>query len=247
MRKRGTHRGQILSPLHEQAGGGKEAETTVRRAVRPRPSFPDSRRYAPFVELWALFHPGLALQLSDQALARVAGKDRNMGRPTAVGWISARPDPAPGELFPIPRGTELPTKSGFTLIELLVVLLVLGLLAAFVGPTVFQHVGSAKEAAARSQIEMLGAALDAYRLDNGRYPTTEQGLEALRREPLIEPRPSNWRGPYLRKDVPLDPWKNPYVYRSPGEANPWGYDLLSLGADGSPGGEGEARDIKSWE
>jgi general secretion pathway protein G len=138
-------------------------------------------------------------------------------------------------------------RPGFTLIEILVVIVVLGLLATLVAPNIFQHVGSAREATARSQIEMLSAALDAYRLDNGRYPTTEQGLEALWREPVIGPRPGNWRGPYLRKAIPLDPWKNPYVYRSPGEANPWGFDLLSYGADGRAGGEGEDADIKSWE
>jgi general secretion pathway protein G len=136
---------------------------------------------------------------------------------------------------------------GFTLVELLVVILVLGLLAAFVAPNVFQHVGSAKVAAARSQIELFGAALAAYRLDNGRYPTSEQGLEALRREPLIEPRPAAWRGPYLRKEVPLDPWRNAYVYSAPGLQSGTGYDLLSLGADGRPGGDGEDADIRSWE
>lgn len=138
-------------------------------------------------------------------------------------------------------------RSGFTLIELLVVIVVLSVLAAFVAPNVFQHVGTAKDAAARSQIEMLGAALDAYRLDNGRYPTTEQGLEALWREPVLDPRPRNWRGAYLRKAVPLDPWQNPYAYRSPGEVNTWGYDLLSLGADGRAGGEGEDADITNWQ
>ena len=138
-------------------------------------------------------------------------------------------------------------RHGFTLIELLVVIVVLGVLATLVAPNVFQHVGTAKEAAARSQIELFVAALDAYRLDNGRYPTTEQGLEALRREPLSEPRPRNWRGPYLRKEIPLDPWDNPYVYRSPGIASGMGFDLLSYGADGREGGEGENADITSWQ
>lgn len=136
---------------------------------------------------------------------------------------------------------------GFTLIEILVVIVVLGVLAGLVAPNVFRHVFTAKDAAARSQIEMLGAGLDAYRLDNGRYPTTEQGLAALWREPVSEPRPANWRGPYLRKEVPLDPWNNPYLFRSPGEATPWGYDLLSYGEDGQPGGEGDAADITSWK
>jgi general secretion pathway protein G len=135
------------------------------------------------------------------------------------------------------------SRGGFTLIEILVVIAVISLLAALVAPNVFQHVGTAKDAAARSQIEMLGAALDSYRLDNGRYPTTDQGLEALWTEPTLEPRPTNWRGPYLRKAVPADPWSNPYVYASPGELHPNGYDLISLGADGVVGGEGEDADI----
>lgn len=138
-------------------------------------------------------------------------------------------------------------RGGFTLIEILVVIAVISLLASLVAPNVFRHVGTAKDASARSQIEMLGAALDAYRLDNGRYPTTAQGLEALWEEPVVEPRPSNWRGPYLRKAVPLDPWGQAYVYANPGEMNPTGYDLISYGADGAAGGEGEDADINNWE
>ncbi|CAN5692132.1 GspG family T2SS major pseudopilin variant XcpT [soil metagenome] len=139
------------------------------------------------------------------------------------------------------------SRAGFTLIEILVVVAVLSVLAALVAPNVFQHLGTAKDAAARSQMEMLGAALDAYRLDNGRYPTTAQGLAALREEPAAEPRPRNWNGPYLRRAVPLDPWDNPYVYTAPGEANPGSYDLVSYGADGTPGGEGENADLRSWD
>jgi general secretion pathway protein G len=135
----------------------------------------------------------------------------------------------------------------FTLIELLVVIVVIAILATLVAPNVFQHVGAAKDATARSQIEMLGAALDAYRLDNGRYPTTAQGLAALWTAPTTDPRPSNWRGPYLRKDVPLDPWKHPYVFTSPGAVNPTSYDLVSYGSDGKPGGDGDAADIVSWK
>jgi general secretion pathway protein G len=141
------------------------------------------------------------------------------------------------------RAPRLRARGGFTLIEILVVIAVISLLAALVAPNVFRHVGTAKDAAARSQIEMLGAALDAYRLDNGRYPTTDQGLEALWEEPTAEPRPSNWRGPYLRKAVPMDPWNSPYLYASPGELHANGYDIVTLGADGQPGGEGEDADI----
>jgi general secretion pathway protein G len=140
-----------------------------------------------------------------------------------------------------------PPVHGFTLIELLVVIVVIGILAALVAPNVFRHVGAAKDAAARSQIEMLGAALDAYRLDTGRYPTTEQGLAALWLQPAAEPRSASWHGPYLRKDVPLDPWQHPYLYRSPAQASRGGYDLLSYGEDGREGGEGDATDILSWK
>ena len=141
----------------------------------------------------------------------------------------------------------LRARGGFTLIEILVVVTVLALLAALVGPSVFRHLGTAKDAAARSQMEMLGAALDAYRLDNGRYPTTAQGLESLRTKPTTDPLPRNWNGPYLRKDVPLDPWGNAYSYTCPGEHNTEGYDLLSYGADGVVGGEDEDADIRAWE
>ncbi len=138
------------------------------------------------------------------------------------------------------------SRPGFTLIEILVVIAVISLLAALVAPNVFRHVGTAKDAAAKSQVEMLGAALDAYRLDNGRYPTSEQGLQALWEEPSSDPRPNNWKGPYLRKPVPNDPWGNPYSYLCPGDNSPQGYDLVSFGADGKAGGEGEDTDITNW-
>lgn len=138
-------------------------------------------------------------------------------------------------------------RPGFTLIEILVVLAVIAVLAALVAPNVFDRLGQAKSDAAKAQIEMLGAALDAYRLDNGRYPTTDQGLEALWEEPTFEPLPRNWRGPYLRRDVPTDPWGNEYIYVSPSQLGPFGYDLITLGADGQPGGEGEDADITNWD
>ena len=137
-------------------------------------------------------------------------------------------------------------RSGFTLIEILVVIVVIAILATLVAPNIFQNVGNAKQATAKSQIEMLGAALDAYRLDNGAYPTTQQGLLALWEKPTIDP-PANWRSPYLRKAVPLDPRGHPYVYIFPGQQNPNGYDLISFGADGVLGGEGENADILSWK
>lgn len=136
---------------------------------------------------------------------------------------------------------------GFTLIEILVVIVIIAVLATLVAPNVFRHVGAARDATARSQIEMLGAALDAYRLDNGRYPTSEQGLAALWTRPTRDPVPSNWRGPYLRKEVPADPWDRPYVYRVPGTESGTGYDLLSYGGDGQAGGTGDDADLLSWK
>lgn len=132
------------------------------------------------------------------------------------------------------------TIAGFTLLELLVVLAILGLIAAFAGPQVFKYLGGARADSARIQIENLGAALDLYRLELGRYPPD---LEALVAAP---PGADHWDGPYLKKRrIPKDPWEREYVYRYPGEHGP--YDLYSLGADGSEGGEGENADIRSWE
>jgi general secretion pathway protein G len=138
---------------------------------------------------------------------------------------------------------KLPRRAGFTLIELIVVIIVLGLLAGLVGPQIFGHVSEAKGTTARTQIELLAVALDNYRLDNGFYPTTEQGLAALRAKPVAAPVPASWRGPYLRKAIPFDPWKRPYIYRSPAQKEANGFDLLSRGRDGKPGGEGEDADI----
>lgn len=132
---------------------------------------------------------------------------------------------------------------GFTLLELLVVVIVLGLLAGLVAPQIFGRVGEAKAGTARTQMALLATALDSYRLDNGAYPTTEQGLEALREKPTREPVPSNWRGPYLRKAVPLDPWDRPYLYRAPGSRNATTFDLATLGRDGKEGGTDEDADL----
>ena len=134
-------------------------------------------------------------------------------------------------------------RSGFTLIEILVVIAVIAILASLVSPMVFRNVSDARQAAARAQIEVFGLALDSYRLDNGIYPTTDQGLEALRSEPTEARR---WRGPYLRKQIPLDPWDRAYVFESPGSINPHSYDLSSLGRDGERDGEEEDADIDSW-
>jgi general secretion pathway protein G len=136
---------------------------------------------------------------------------------------------------------------GFTLIEILVVITLIGLLAALVGPRILGRVSEAKSATAKAQLELLSVALDNYRLDNGSYPTTEQGLAALQEKPTRDPAPLNWRGPYLKRTIPADPWGRPYIYRSPGEHDPGGNDLSSLGKDGQPGGEGEDADITSWK
>ena len=127
---------------------------------------------------------------------------------------------------------------GFSLIEMLVVLVLMAMLAGLVGPRLFQKVGSSKVKIAQSQIELLNSALDTYRLDIGRYPTTEQGLKALRREPEGI---RNWDGPYIAKDVPLDPWEVPYYYKSPGADGP--FALYTFGLDGVEGGEDEDQDV----
>jgi len=133
-------------------------------------------------------------------------------------------------------------RRGFTLIELVVVIIVLGLLAGLVGPRILGRVSEAKTTTARTQIDLLAVALDSYRLDNGSYPTTEQGLEALRDRPVREPVSANWKGPYLRKAVPLDPWGQPYIYTA-ASTQAAAFELRSLGKDGKPGGEGEDADI----
>jgi general secretion pathway protein G len=131
---------------------------------------------------------------------------------------------------------------GFSLIELLVVIIILGLIAGLVGPRLFGRVGQSKQATAKAQIELFGAALDQYRLDVGSYPSTAIGLEALVRNPNVP----NWNGPYLKKEaVPNDPWGKPYQYKCcPGDHGE--YDIVSYGFDGVPGGEGESADVTSW-
>ncbi len=131
---------------------------------------------------------------------------------------------------------------GFTLMELLVVIIIIGVLAALVGPKFFGRVDEAKQKAAKAQIELFGTALDALRLDTGRYPTTEEGLKALREKPAGL---DNWKGPYLPKEIPSDPWGSAYVYKSPGDHGD--FDITSYGKDKAEGGEGENKDIVNWK
>ncbi|MBA3656114.1 MAG: type II secretion system major pseudopilin GspG [Gemmatimonadaceae bacterium] len=135
------------------------------------------------------------------------------------------------------------SRSGFTLIEMVVVLAVIALLAALVGPQIVGRVSEARGTSAKAQIELFSTALENYRLDNGGYPTTSQGLAALRTKPASAPIPFNWRGPYLRKAVPADPWGKPYQYRSSVDGAP--FEVASYGRDGRPGGVGEDADINS--
>ena len=130
---------------------------------------------------------------------------------------------------------------GFTLLELLVVMVIIGLLAGYVGPKYFAQIGKSETKAAKAELDALGKAMDQSRLDTGHYPAMEQGLAALFTPPANEPK---WDGPYLQKDVPPDPWGRPYVFRIPGEHGE--YDLLSYGKDGQPGGVKEAADVTNW-
>ncbi len=130
---------------------------------------------------------------------------------------------------------------GFTLLELLVVIVIIGLLAGYVAPRYFSQVGKSEIQIAKAQIDALDKALDQYRLDVRRYPTVDEGLQALTTKPANEP---NWNGPYLKKAVPNDPWGRPYIYRVPGQKGE--FDLLSYGRDGKPGGSGEDADIGNW-
>jgi general secretion pathway protein G len=130
---------------------------------------------------------------------------------------------------------------GFTLLELLVVMVIIGLLAGYVGPKLFAQIGKSETKVTRAQLDALQKALDQYRIDIGRYPATEPGLAALLTKPADEPR---WSGPYLAKAVPADPWGRPYAYSSPGQHGD--FDLVSYGRDGQPGGDGDNADVTSW-
>jgi general secretion pathway protein G len=141
-----------------------------------------------------------------------------------------------------PRRSRSGPASGFTLLELLVVMVIIGLLAGLVAPRYFAQVGRSQVKVARAQLDGLDKALDQFRLDVGRYPTSEEGLQVLVAAPSGEP---SWAGPYLKKGVPLDPWGRPYVYQQPG-THGGDFDLFSYGKDGRPGGTGEDADVGNW-
>jgi general secretion pathway protein G len=142
------------------------------------------------------------------------------------------------------RNRKRSSRAGVTLIEMLVVVTIIGLFVALVGPTLFKKADEAKITAARAQIDSFSTALGTYKLDTGMFPTSEQGLVALRVKPADV---NQWNGPYMPKDVPKDPWGHDYIYRFPGEHQPDEPEILSLGADGQPGGEGINADILSWK
>lgn len=138
-------------------------------------------------------------------------------------------------------GTRRPRAQGFTLLELLVVIVIIGLLAAYVGPKYFSQLGKSEVTIAKAQIDAFEKSLDTYRLDVGRYPNAEEGLGALMTAPASAG--AKWNGPYLKKGVPLDPWGHAYQYRSPGSKGE--YEIVSFGKDGQPGGSGDNADISS--
>lgn len=140
-----------------------------------------------------------------------------------------------------PQAGRAASRAGFTLIELLLVLVILGILAAIVVPKFSGRTEQARITAAQSQIATFGTALDAFEVDNGYYPKGKNGLEDLVQQPRDA---KNWRGPYLKGQVPLDPWGNPYIYECPGKHNPSSYDLMSMGPDGREGGDD---DITNWQ
>ncbi len=137
---------------------------------------------------------------------------------------------------------------GFTLIEILVVVLIIGLLTTVLATNLLGRADDAKIQLAQTQIRLLEQQLEMYKLDNGRYPTEEQGLAALVRAPSSEPQPRRYPpGGYVKRDSIVDPWNAPYEYRAPGEHNSHSFDLYSLGPDGQEGGEGESTDIGNWD
>ena len=172
--------------------------------------------------------------------------------PKASGDRAQRAAHLRGTIPPFPRSEPKASgdlhKAGFTLIEIMAVVLIIGLLTAVVGTAIFGQIDRARVTTAKTQMKQIEAALDFYRMDNGRYPTTEQGLDALVHEPSTEPVPREYRPEgYLQGGkVPRDPWGAPYEYQAPGQRNTYGFDIWSFGADGQPGGKGVDADVGNW-
>lgn len=141
----------------------------------------------------------------------------------------------------------LRVRTGFTLLELVVVVAIIAVLASVVAPNLVRHAADAKVQAARSQMEMLSLALEAYHLDMDDYPSTEQGLEILRVKPSGIPNIDSWRGPYIKREIPLDPWGRAYKYRYPGENDSTSFELATFGKDGILGGSADSKDLFSWD
>lgn len=145
------------------------------------------------------------------------------------------------EVLQMRRRFPLIDSKGFTLVELLVVMVIIGLLATLVAPGLMRRLGTGQHQAAKAQVASIEQALDQFRLDVGRYPTSQEGLDSLVTSPGVE----HWNGPYVRKSILTDPWKRPYQYQSPGTHGE--VDVFSYGRDGSAGGQGEDADITSWD
>jgi general secretion pathway protein G len=162
----------------------------------------------------------------------------NVRQPQPAEARESSPPESGGETREARRGGS----AGITLIELLVVMVIIAMFATLVGGRLFRNVDKAKVTQAKAQIQEFETVLDMFRLDVGRYPSSDEGLQALHVKPSAV---ENWDGPYLKKDVPLDPWGHPYVYKFPGQHTD--FDLFSMGADGQEGGEGDAADIVNWK
>jgi general secretion pathway protein G len=207
----------------------------------------DSHRFTPVALNW---HSSQGLHLESSADSRRSCESSELLRAEGdnlvppCGMEGASPverGKARAPLIEDRRGPVL-AQRGFTLVEMLVVVAIVGLLLTLVGPKIMKGLGTGQRGAAKAQIELLGQALDTFRLDVGRYPTTQEGLSALITNPGVE----KWDGPYLKKNaIPGDPWKKPYTYQCPGTHGE--YDLYSYGPDGTQGGDGENKDIVSWE